>query len=219
MKAWNASFLCCLFSTELHTFDQLHMPKSCFHHADIYQIWIYMFPTEMIVNAFFISHINSCRQVSCITANPLPLSRLKLGASEVVPAPLWNTESSLLRDSTLKMQSNGNCWCCVWHNPDLILFVPRRLLVVFKKELDKDVAGDTSGNFAKLLLALVQVSFISVCFLMILCCQNWNGSYFSAGQTSRTIRCCRLWKDRSGCQSKLLAAHNLIVDREMKSLH
>lgn len=32
---------------------------------------------------------------------------------------------------------------------------------MFKKELDKDVAGDTSGNFAKLLLALVQVSFIS----------------------------------------------------------
>lgn len=31
---------------------------------------------------------------------------------------------------------------------------------MFKKELDKDVAGDTSGNFAKLLLALVQVSFI-----------------------------------------------------------
>lgn len=27
---------------------------------------------------------------------------------------------------------------------------------LFKKELDKDVAGDTSGNFAKLLLALVQ---------------------------------------------------------------
>lgn len=27
---------------------------------------------------------------------------------------------------------------------------------MFKKELDKDVAGDTSGNFAKLLLALVQ---------------------------------------------------------------
>lgn len=36
---------------------------------------------------------------------------------------------------------------------------------MFKKELDKDVAGDTSGNFAKLLLALVQVSFICVCFL------------------------------------------------------
>lgn len=30
-------------------------------------------------------------------------------------------------------------------------------LLVFKKELEKDVAGDTSGNFAKLLLALVQV--------------------------------------------------------------
>uniref|UniRef100_A0A669DAM1 Annexin n=1 Tax=Oreochromis niloticus TaxID=8128 RepID=A0A669DAM1_ORENI len=28
---------------------------------------------------------------------------------------------------------------------------------LFKKELEKDVAGDTSGNFAKLLLALVQV--------------------------------------------------------------
>lgn len=28
---------------------------------------------------------------------------------------------------------------------------------VFKKDLEKDVAGDTSGNFAKLLLALVQV--------------------------------------------------------------
>ena len=28
---------------------------------------------------------------------------------------------------------------------------------VFKKELEKDVAGDTSGDFAKLLLALVQV--------------------------------------------------------------
>uniref|UniRef100_A0AAQ5Y478 Annexin n=1 Tax=Amphiprion ocellaris TaxID=80972 RepID=A0AAQ5Y478_AMPOC len=28
---------------------------------------------------------------------------------------------------------------------------------MFKKELEKDVAGDTSGNFAKLLLALVQV--------------------------------------------------------------
>lgn len=27
----------------------------------------------------------------------------------------------------------------------------------FKKELEKDVAGDTSGDFAKLLLALVQV--------------------------------------------------------------
>lgn len=31
------------------------------------------------------------------------------------------------------------------------------IFIVFKKELDKDVAGDTSGNFAKLLLALVQV--------------------------------------------------------------
>jgi len=28
---------------------------------------------------------------------------------------------------------------------------------VFKKELEKDVAGDTSGNFAKLLLALAEV--------------------------------------------------------------
>lgn len=29
--------------------------------------------------------------------------------------------------------------------------------VVFKKDLEKDVAGDTSGDVAKLLLALVQV--------------------------------------------------------------
>uniref|UniRef100_A0A674NIA4 Annexin n=1 Tax=Takifugu rubripes TaxID=31033 RepID=A0A674NIA4_TAKRU len=35
---------------------------------------------------------------------------------------------------------------------------------LFKKELDKDVAGDTSGNFAKLLLALVQVSFFSALY-------------------------------------------------------
>uniref|UniRef100_A0A8C9Z3Y2 Annexin n=1 Tax=Sander lucioperca TaxID=283035 RepID=A0A8C9Z3Y2_SANLU len=35
---------------------------------------------------------------------------------------------------------------------------------LFKKELEKDVAGDTSGNFAKLLLALVQVRFVSALF-------------------------------------------------------
>lgn len=29
---------------------------------------------------------------------------------------------------------------------------------VFKKELEKDVAGDTSGSFAKLLMALLQVA-------------------------------------------------------------
>uniref|UniRef100_A0A671Y726 Annexin n=1 Tax=Sparus aurata TaxID=8175 RepID=A0A671Y726_SPAAU len=34
---------------------------------------------------------------------------------------------------------------------------------LFKKDLDKDVAGDTSGNFAKLLLALVQVSLVTAC--------------------------------------------------------
>ena len=34
---------------------------------------------------------------------------------------------------------------------------------VFKKDLDKDVAGDTSGNFAKLLLALVQVTSTVSC--------------------------------------------------------
>ena len=34
---------------------------------------------------------------------------------------------------------------------------------VFKKDLDKDVAGDTSRNFAKLLLALVQVTFTVSC--------------------------------------------------------
>lgn len=29
---------------------------------------------------------------------------------------------------------------------------------MFKKEVEKDIAGDTSGDFAKLLLALVQVA-------------------------------------------------------------
>lgn len=33
---------------------------------------------------------------------------------------------------------------------------------VFKKELEKDVAGDTSGNFAKLLLALLQVQSLLI---------------------------------------------------------
>lgn len=37
---------------------------------------------------------------------------------------------------------------------------------VFKKELEKDVAGDTSGNFAKLLLALVQVRSVSACLCL-----------------------------------------------------
>lgn len=44
----------------------------------------------------------------------------------------------------------------------IILSEPKTsFLIVFKKELEKDVAGDTSGNFAKLLLALVQVRFVN----------------------------------------------------------
>lgn len=60
----------------------------------------------------------------------------------------------------------------------IILVCSSSPLVVFKKELDKDVAGDTSGNFAKLLLALVQVSSISAWgFLFVIvvaniCCEN-----------------------------------------------
>uniref|UniRef100_A0AAQ5Z5E1 Annexin n=1 Tax=Amphiprion ocellaris TaxID=80972 RepID=A0AAQ5Z5E1_AMPOC len=38
---------------------------------------------------------------------------------------------------------------------------------MFKKELEKDVAGDTSGNFAKLLLALVQVRCNHVSFTVL----------------------------------------------------
>lgn len=39
------------------------------------------------------------------------------------------------------------------------------LIAVFKKDLEKDVAGDTSGDFAKLLLALVEVGRLSYgCF-------------------------------------------------------
>lgn len=40
---------------------------------------------------------------------------------------------------------------------------------MFKKDLEKDVAGDTSGDVAKLLLALVQVKII---FCTILICNS-----------------------------------------------
>uniref|UniRef100_A0A8C6TF46 Annexin n=1 Tax=Neogobius melanostomus TaxID=47308 RepID=A0A8C6TF46_9GOBI len=44
---------------------------------------------------------------------------------------------------------------------------------MFKRELEKDVAGDTSGDFAKLLLALVQVGLSSsqVCRINVFMCQ------------------------------------------------
>ncbi|XP_076002954.1 annexin A2-like [Genypterus blacodes] len=41
-------------------------------------------------------------------------------------------------------------------NSQELLEIKKVYKEMFKKELDKDVAGDTSGNFAKLLLALVQ---------------------------------------------------------------
>lgn len=48
---------------------------------------------------------------------------------------------------------------------------------VFKHDLEKDVAGDTSGNFAKLLLALVQVRS-TVHFKNIrFCTEPKGGSY------------------------------------------
>uniref|UniRef100_A0A669CDY3 Annexin n=1 Tax=Oreochromis niloticus TaxID=8128 RepID=A0A669CDY3_ORENI len=57
-----------------------------------------------------------------------------------------------------------HCSCCItylcdysglkrWLSPQRKKYI---IFIVFKKELEKDVAGDTSGNFAKLLLALVQ---------------------------------------------------------------
>ncbi|KAM3870445.1 annexin A2-like [Diretmus argenteus] len=44
---------------------------------------------------------------------------------------------------------------CSRSNPELVE-IKRVYKELFKKELEKDVAGDTSGNFAKLLLALAQ---------------------------------------------------------------
>ncbi|KAK1890916.1 Annexin A2-A, partial [Dissostichus eleginoides] len=41
-------------------------------------------------------------------------------------------------------------------NNEELLEIKRVYREMFKKELDKEVAGDTSGDFAKLLLALVQ---------------------------------------------------------------
>lgn len=53
---------------------------------------------------------------------------------------------------TLAFSYVYSCYGCFsWSSR--LLFLP----AVFKKELEKDVAGDTSGDFAKLLLALVQV--------------------------------------------------------------
>uniref|UniRef100_A0A8C6NLU4 Annexin n=1 Tax=Nothobranchius furzeri TaxID=105023 RepID=A0A8C6NLU4_NOTFU len=42
-------------------------------------------------------------------------------------------------------------------NDDELTEIKKVYREMFKKELDKDIAGDTSGDFAKLLLALVQV--------------------------------------------------------------
>lgn len=45
---------------------------------------------------------------------------------------------------------------------------------VFKKELEKDVAGDTSGNFAKLLMALLQVALMLIVVNRLLKMLCWN---------------------------------------------
>lgn len=63
-------------------------------------------------------------------------------------------------------------------------------LIVFKKELEKDVAGDTSGNFAKLLLALVQVRFVNAhrtydSYHLSLYSRNWPESRLISVQTKR----------------------------------
>lgn len=50
--------------------------------------------------------------------------------------------------------------CCLISAAELescVIKLSESSLTVFKKDLHKDVAGDTSGNFAKLLLALVEV--------------------------------------------------------------
>ena len=52
---------------------------------------------------------------------------------------------------------------------------------MFKKDLDKDVKGDTSGNFAKLLLALVQVRFDIACL-----CDSYNYNY----RVETDLSCC-----------------------------
>uniref|UniRef100_A0AAQ5X609 Annexin n=1 Tax=Amphiprion ocellaris TaxID=80972 RepID=A0AAQ5X609_AMPOC len=44
-------------------------------------------------------------------------------------------------------------------NNEELMAIKKVYKEMFKKELDKDVAGDTSGNFAKLLLALVQLLY------------------------------------------------------------
>lgn len=57
---------------------------------------------------------------------------------------------------------------------------------MFKKELDKDIAGDTSGNFAKLLLALVQVASTLTSHSSLTATRCWNPSVLpSPFQTKR----------------------------------
>lgn len=57
---------------------------------------------------------------------------------------------------------------------------------MFKKDLDKDVAGDTSGNFAKLLLALVQVSLVTACLYDL-----YNNTYTVKTELDLVLFLCR----------------------------
>lgn len=46
---------------------------------------------------------------------------------------------------------------CKKERRNINLNQPFFLVIVFKKDLEKDVAGDTSGDFCRLLLSLVEV--------------------------------------------------------------
>lgn len=78
-------------------------------------------------------------------------------------------------------------------------------LSVFRKELDKDIAGDTSGNFAKLLLALVQVAS-TLTLKLKLWADGRHGNHLSSAsfpdQTRRTLQRDRLRDDRRRRQSE-----------------
>lgn len=82
----------------------------------------------------------SCWRSRRFTKRVSPTSANSTSTRRELRAPKWRTTKKRLTCTSESCSSSLN-------------FLPS----VFKKELDKDVAGDTSGNFAKLLLALVQV--------------------------------------------------------------
>lgn len=104
---------------------------------------------------------------------------------------------------------------------ECVRLTPAFLSSVFKKELDKDIAGDTSGDFAKLLLALVQVASMLAAHSLMTPGRSSNASFDSicahvsvSDQTRRTLKRDRLRDDRQGRQSESKQPENPFLSRD-----